>query len=188
MPVLSRCPLCRGVMADTRGGEARCPRCGELVLPAIRKLCAGCGSDVTRDKRVRDEQTSEYYCHDCWDNKQAARGEVYVGYVCHVCRMAFASDQVYQEEDVDAVICHDCYGQREMGGTAVVSTAAAVTAGRGGVTSRPSVRQSSQSAPPPPLDEFARYRRKADMPWGLISFGIAVLIAIVAMLVVVSVR
>ncbi len=109
MPVLSKCPLCRGAMPDARG-EARCPRCGELVLPSVRKLCATCGSDVTHGKRVRDE-AGEYYCHDCWTDKLAARGEE-PGYVCSTCSRLFPSSGVYQ--DGDDIICMRCFQQRNL--------------------------------------------------------------------------
>jgi len=109
MPVLSKCPLCRGVMPEVRG-EVRCPRCGELVLPSVRKLCAACGDDVTRVKRIRDD-SGEYYCHDCWARKLAASGEE-PGYVCQTCRQVFPSDDVYQ--DGDDIICKQCLQERNL--------------------------------------------------------------------------
>ena len=160
MPVLSRCPLCRAVMPESRT-ESRCPRCGELVLPAVRKLCTTCGKDVTREKRVRDE-AGEYYCHDCWDARLAARGEE-PGYVCNTCRGVFPSDQVYQERD-DTTICFGCYEQRNLDPNALLEAAA--SAG----DEAPAVFAPTVSA-----------RRPAPLPWGLIVMGIALVIALIAL-------
>jgi ribosomal protein L37E len=171
MPVLSRCPLCRGVMPDSRG-ESRCPRCGELVVAAVRKLCATCGTDVSRAKRVRGDD-GEYYCHPCWDAKLAARGEE-VGYLCNACDLAFASDQVYQ--DGDEVICHDCYANRAADPDALVAAADGL-AGQGVADAPTRFAGGTPSS-----------ARPAPFPWGPVSFAIAVFIALVVLLVVVSVR
>ena len=165
MPVLSRCPLCRGVMPDARG-EARCPRCGEKVLPAIRKLCAGCGTDVTRTKRSRDE-TGEYYCPDCWSARLAARGDE-PAYACDACGQLFPPDQIFRNGDEQ--VCADCYRQRNLDPDALL--AAAVQAG---------------DEAPTVFNPASSYRGKpADFPWGWIAFGIAVLVATVGAVVLLS--
>jgi ribosomal protein L37E len=166
MPVLSRCPLCRAVMPDSRG-EARCPRCGELVLPAVRKLCVTCGHDITREKRVRDE-AGEYSCHGCWEARLAARGEE-PGYVCRTCGRVFLSDQVYQ--DGDEVICHGCYDVRSVDPNALLDAAAEA----GDV----------ETAAYSPV--FSA-RRPVGPPWDLITWGIVVLVVTVGAIVFVSIR
>ncbi len=164
MPVLIKCPLCRAVMPDGRG-EARCPRCGELVLPAIRKLCGGCGGDVTHAKRVRDG--AEYYCHECWADKLAARGEE-PGYICGTCRGLFATDQVYQ--DGDDIICVGCHEQRNLDPNALLEVAADAGDGAPAVFT-PSLPSKPEGA-----------------PWGLISLAIAVLLTLVAAIVFISLQ
>lgn len=166
MPVLSRCPLCRGVMPDARG-EARCPRCGELVLPAVRKLCAGCGGDVTRTKRVRSDD-GEYFCHDCSSAQLAARGER-PGYVCYACGLPFPPGQVYQ--DGDGVICVECLRQRNVDPNDLLEAAAHIG------DEAPAVFAPTRA-----------YGRPSDVPWGWISFGIAVLMATVGAVAVLAVR
>lgn len=165
MPVLSKCPLCRAVMTEQRG-EARCPRCGELVLPAVRKLCAGCGGDITHAKRVRDD-AGEYYCHDCWADKLAARGEE-PGYFCSTCRGLFPTDQVYQ--DGDDIICAGCLQHRNMDPNVLLDVAA--HAG----DERPAVF--SPAAAPSP----------SGPPWALISVAVAVLATLVAVIVYVALQ
>lgn len=167
MPVLSRCPMCRAVMPESRT-ESRCPRCGDLVLPAVRKLCAGCGKDVTREKRVRDE-AGEYYCHPCWDERLAARGEE-AGYVCNTCRGVFASDQVYQERD-DTTICFGCFEQRNFDPNALLEVAA-----------------HAGDEAPAVIVPHTYAKRPAQLPWGLISMGIALAIALIIVAVVLSSR
>jgi ribosomal protein L37E len=172
MPVLSRCPLCRGLMPDSHGGESRCRRCGELVLPAIRKLCAGCGTDLTRGKRVRDESNGEYYCHDCWDKKLATQSEV-VDQLCNTCGLVFAANQVYQ--DGDAVVCKDCYAQRAGDPDALAYAAAA------GGASAPDYDPTAST-----FDPTARYRRRTGTPWELVAFCIAAILALVVVVLVVT--
>jgi ribosomal protein L37E len=145
--------------------ESRCPRCGELVLAAVRKLCAGCGKDVTREKRVRDDM-GEYFCHGCWEERLAARGEE-PGYVCNTCRRVFPSDQVYQ--DGEETVCHACYSQRTMDPNALLEAAA--SAG----DDAPAVFAPSYSV-----------RRAAPIPWGLIWVGVGLLVALVVAIVVMS--
>lgn len=167
MPVLSRCPLCRGIMPESRA-EARCPRCGELVLAVQRKLCASCGQDVSRQKRVRDE-AGEYYCHGCWESRLAARGEE-VGYICGACRKVFGSGEVYQ--DGEGAICFSCHADRELDPNALLAAAAAAD-DSGSAIFYPSV---SVKVKP------------QGTPWGLIAAGIALLLAIVGTLVMLSMR
>lgn len=103
MPVLSLCPRCRAVMPPSPE-RSPCRKCGEVVLPAQRKICVRCGTDVTNAKRVKDA-AGEYYCQPCWDELGTAgrprtcacsncgrtfRCEVLLagadgGYVCPVC-------------------------------------------------------------------------------------------------------
>lgn len=166
MPMLSRCPLCRGVMADSRA-ECRCPRCGEVVLPAVRKLCAICGQDVTREKRVRDP-AGEYYCHGCWDTRLAARGER-AGYVCNTCGQLFPTESVYQ--DGEELVCHRCYDRRSSDPDALLAAAA----------------DAGDTAPV--VFAPATYRRPAaGFPWGLVSFAIALLVVLTGLVVILSVR
>ena len=161
MPVLAKCPLCRAVMPEGRG-EARCPRCGELVLPAVRKLCAGCGADVTHAKRVRDGH--EYYCHDCWAEKLAARGEE-PGYVCNTCRGLFSSDHVYQ--DGDDIICMNCFQQRNLDPNALLETAS----------------HAGDDAPVVYAPTELSTAGKGTLPWGLISLAIALLVVLISVFV-----
>ena len=171
MPVLSRCQLCSGVMPDALG-EARCPRCGEMVLPVIRKLCAGCAADVTRTKRTRDD-AGEYYCADCWAARLAAGGEASV-YPCGACGQLFPPDQIYR--DGDDQVCGDCYRQRNVDPNALLAAAAA--AGDDG----PAVFAPASTYRQP------AYRQPAEFPWGWLSFGIAVLVATVGAVVLLSLR
>lgn len=214
MPVLTRCPMCGAVMPDARGGEARCPRCAEMVLPALRKLCAGCGKDVTREKRVRDEH-GEYFCHDCWSEKLAARGEE-PGYVCNTCGGLFPSAGVYQ--DRDELICRNCYAQRVVDPNALLAAAAGAATG-----DRASAQVIVRDDPPeedPQADYVstgyespqnlpedhapADYAMPAyspatmtptylrpkpnETPWGLISMCIAIVIAMAVFIIILSVR
>src|SRR5829696_8959019 len=108
MPVLSRCPLCRAVLpaaAAEAPGEVRCPRCGEMVLPSSRKLCARCGRDVTHEKRVR-APGGEYFCPGCWSEAAAEYGGS-AAYTCAVCGGSFTADQIFQ--DGDRLICRACH-------------------------------------------------------------------------------
>jgi hypothetical protein len=166
MPVLSRCPLCRAVMRDSRG-ESRCPKCGELVLPAIRKLCAICSCDVTREKRVRDD-AGEYFCHTCWEARLAERGEE-PGYVCFTCRQVFASDQVYQ--DGDELICHACHAQRTLDPNELL--AAAADAG---------------DDAPAVFTPVTPYNPPRQVPWGLVSLAGVLLVALIVLIVVLATR
>lgn len=70
MPVLSLCPRCRAVMPASNA-LTPCRKCGERVIPAQRKMCFRCGSDITNAKRVKDT-AGEYYCAPCWDEMGAA--------------------------------------------------------------------------------------------------------------------
>ena len=166
MPVLSRCPLCRAVMPETRG-ECRCRRCGELVLPAVRKLCAVCGGDLTHSKKVRDD-TGEYFCHDCWDQRLAARGEQ-PGYICRTCRHLFPPEAVYQ--DGDEVICHGCHAHQTLDPNALMEAAA---------TTVPAEEPWGTS----PTRTRAARRQADPIPWAWVAGGIAFLIVAAIVLVV----
>ncbi|HEX8915521.1 MAG TPA: hypothetical protein VF796_24420 [Humisphaera sp.] len=148
-------------MPDSRG-EARCPRCGEMVLPAIRKLCAGCGADVTRAKRTRDE-AGEYYCLDCWSARADARGEA-AHYRCHVCGGGYPSDQVYQ--DGEELICRGCYDERQLDPNALL-LAAAEASGEADVGVVADTPETAADAPMPYLN--MRVRKRQQFPWGLVS-------------------
>jgi hypothetical protein len=167
MPVLSRCPLCRAVMPESRT-ESRCPRCGELVLPAVRKLCTSCGKDVTREKRVRDE-AGEYFCHACWEERLAARGEE-PGYVCNTCRRVFPSDHVYQVGE--ETICHGCYQQQTLDPNALLEAAA----------------DAGDEAPVVFAPTSISIRKPAQLPWGLITLGIVLVIAMITIAIILSTR
>ncbi|QOV89062.1 hypothetical protein [Humisphaera borealis] len=145
--------------------ESRCPRCGELVLPAVRKLCAVCGHDITHAKRVRDD--NEYYCHDCWADKLAARGEE-PGYVCNTCRSLYPSDQVYQ--DGDDIICRTCFADRNLDPNALLEVAS----------------HAGDDAPVVYAQTELSNAGKSTLPWGLISLAIGLLVALVGVLVFLS--
>lgn len=162
MPVLAKCPLCRAVMPGTRG-ESRCPRCAELVLPSVRKLCAVCGGDVTHSKRVRDD-VGEYYCHDCWAERLAARGEE-PGYVCNTCRGLFPSDRVYQ--DGDDIICMRCFQQRNLNPDDLLEVAA----------------HAGDDAAPVFAPTSLTTGRRRELPWGLICAAVLVLAVVIGLLI-----
>jgi DNA-directed RNA polymerase subunit RPC12/RpoP len=138
-----------------------------MVLPAIRKLCAGCGADVTRGRRTRDE-SGEYFCPDCWAAQPAARGGQ-VSYACHTCGQSFTPDQVYQ--DRHEVICVGCYEQRTLDPDALLEVAAHAGDDAPAVFATPRT-----------------YRRRSEPPWGWISLGIAVLVATIAAVALLSLR
>jgi hypothetical protein len=73
-------------------------------VPVLRKLCGRCGTDVTREKRVKSE-TGEYYCHGCWEDSYRASGLV-PAYACCRCGGAFAFDDVFQA--TEGLVCRRC--------------------------------------------------------------------------------
>lgn len=171
MPVLSLCPRCRAVMPAS-AERGRCHKCGEMVVPAARKLCFRCGTDITAAKRVKDD-AGEYYCHPCWEDLGVSGRRRKSA--CSGCGRTFGFEHLAPGVD-GAYVCRVCLSKRD-DPDALLDAAARVAAGAGdaggGVATmappaaRPAVAPARAPTAPAGEDERTAVLRRMGVIWSV---------------------